>query len=253
MEPAAPQEDANLFAFLREMDARRLSQALTDESVSTVSLVLAHTDRALAAQVLADFTPPVRTAVLKAMRGARAVPRETLRSVAEGLRERLAPTRQEAVAFARAGARSSEGAGRPSARTLRYGGPHVAAAMLRHASPHTRRMISEAEPELYNRLRRFMFTLDDFLHASDRAIQALAGQIETPTLALALKVAVPDLRDRFLDNLSDRRAQLVREEIDALQRVSLREVERAQGEVVEQALGMQARGQILLDRDGELV
>ncbi|MFH0911512.1 MAG: FliG C-terminal domain-containing protein [Planctomycetota bacterium] len=225
------------FDFLEGVDPRQLSAALSRENLRTVAVVLAHIDRMLAAKVLADFKPVLRREVIQLMRSTQTIPVATLRTVAESLRERLAP--------AKAAPKGPRG-------VVQFGGPEVAAAILRYASPEVRRNFARAEPKLFRALSRFMFTFDDFSRAADHALQIVFAEVEVRTLALALKVAAPELRRRILENMSHRRAALIEEELERLGRVSLKEIESAQKSIVDLAIDMQAKGRILLDRNGEL-
>ncbi|MBN1256279.1 MAG: hypothetical protein JXA52_01090 [Planctomycetes bacterium] len=233
------QGNSNCFDFLERVDPRVLSAELLRENIRTIATVLAHCDKVLSAKLLADFEPGLRPQIIAALKNARQTPPEALQAIAAGLRERL----------------YNQGpAKRPAPGMVKYGGPAVAAAMLRYISPEAKRNIKENDPALFADLRRLMYTFDDFMKSPDRTLQIVFAEIETRTLALALKVAMPRLKQRILENMSDRRATIVEDEIEQLGRVRMSDIEEAQQNIMDLAISMQKAGKIIIDeRDENLV
>jgi len=87
-----------------------------------------------------------------------------------------------------------------------------------------------------------MFVFDDLLHVDDSAIREIIQRADKKTLTLALKGSSDDIRARFLNNMSKRAAQMIKEEMDVLGAVRLREVERAQQEIVAIARKLEEEG-----------
>ena len=100
-----------------------------------------------------------------------------------------------------------------------------------------------------------MFTFDDLQRLTPMAVQTLLRGIEKEKLPLALKGASEKLRNLFFSNLSERAGKMLREEIEGLGPVKLREVDEAQAIIVAQAKEMAAQGQIEIGegKDEELV
>jgi flagellar motor switch protein FliG len=97
-----------------------------------------------------------------------------------------------------------------------------------------------------------MFTFEDLQKLDPNGIQVLMRAIEKSRLALALKGASDTLRDMFFSNMSERAAKLLREEMEQMGPVRLRDVDEAQMQMVQSAKELAAQGQIVLaDAKGE--
>ncbi len=115
--------------------------------------------------------------------------------------------------------------------------------------------LEERNREAAERIKSLMFTFDDLARLSGAAIQVLLRAIEKDKLPLALKGASEKLRELFFANLSERAGKMLREEIDGLGPVKLREVDEAQAAIVVLAKELAAQGQIEISegKDEELV
>ncbi len=100
-----------------------------------------------------------------------------------------------------------------------------------------------------------MFTFDDLQRLTPSAVQVLLRAVEKDKLPLALKGGSEAIRELFLGNLSERAAKMLRDEMDALGPVKLRDVDEAQAAIVLQAKELAAEGQIEIgeSNDEELV
>jgi flagellar motor switch protein FliG len=115
--------------------------------------------------------------------------------------------------------------------------------------------LEERSRESAERIKGLMFTFDDLQRLSAAAVQVLLRAIEKDKLPLALKGASEKVRDLFFANLSERAGKMLREEIEQLGPVKLRDVDEAQASIVLLAKDMAAQGQIEIGegKDEELV
>ena len=115
--------------------------------------------------------------------------------------------------------------------------------------------LEERNREAAERIKSLMFTFDDLARLTPMAVQTLLRSVEKEKLPLALKGASEKLRELFFSNLSERAGKMLREEIDSLGPVKLREVDEAQASIVAQAKEMAAQGQIEIGegKDEEMV
>jgi flagellar motor switch protein FliG len=115
--------------------------------------------------------------------------------------------------------------------------------------------LEERNREAAERIKALMFTFDDLQRLTPSAVQTLLRNVEKDKLPLALKGASEKLRELFFRNLSERAAKMLREEIEALGPVRLRDVDEAQAAIVTKAKEMAAQGQIEIadTSDEELV
>ena len=103
------------------------------------------------------------------------------------------------------------------------------------------------------RIEAGALTFGTFVRVNDRGIQNLMKQIDTSQLSLALKTASPPMKEKFFANMSERAAQIVREEMEFMGPVRLSDVEFAQEAIVRKALDLRARGELLVDRMDDVV
>ena len=115
--------------------------------------------------------------------------------------------------------------------------------------------LEERNRESAQRIKALMFTFDDLARLSSTAIQGLLRAVEKDKLPLALKGASESLRDLFLKNLSERAGKMLRDDIEGLGPVKLRDVDDAQAAVVALAKELAAQGTIEIGegKDEELV
>ncbi|HET9018399.1 MAG TPA: flagellar motor switch protein FliG, partial [Acetobacteraceae bacterium] len=111
--------------------------------------------------------------------------------------------------------------------------------------------LEERNREAAERIKALMFTFDDLQRLTPPAIQALLRNVEKEKLPLALKGASEKLRDLFFGNLSERAAKMLREEIESLGPVKLRDVDEAQAAIVSTAKDMATQGEIEISAAGD--
>ncbi len=115
--------------------------------------------------------------------------------------------------------------------------------------------LEERNRESAERIKSLMFTFDDLQRLTPTAVQVLLRSVEKDKLPLALKGGSEKIRDLFLNNLSERAGKMLRDEIEALGPVKVRDVDEAQAMIVLQAKELAAQGQIEIgeSKDEELV
>ena len=115
--------------------------------------------------------------------------------------------------------------------------------------------LEERSRDAADRIKSLMFTFDDLQRLAPAALQTLLRAIEKDKLPVALKGASEKLRDLFLQNLSERAGKMLRDEIEGLGPVKLRDVDEAQAGIVLLAKDLAAQGQIEIgeSKDEELV
>lgn len=141
-------------------------------------------------------------------------------------------------------------AGEPQQARVSVGGVDVAAKILnRIGGPRAGRVLStigSVDPELAQVLTDRMFVFEDLFEIDDRSFQILLRTVDQKLLVSALKGAVPGLQDKVLRNLSQRAAQMLREEIEARGPMRLAEIEAAKKEILGAAQALEREGKIML-------
>jgi flagellar motor switch protein FliG len=106
--------------------------------------------------------------------------------------------------------------------------------------------LEERNRDSAEKIKALMFTFEDLIRLDPGGVQTLIRSVENGKLALALKGASDSVRDLFFSNMSERAAKILREDMDAMGPVRLRDVDEAQGEIVTVAKDLADRGEIML-------
>jgi flagellar motor switch protein FliG len=109
--------------------------------------------------------------------------------------------------------------------------------------------IEGQDPKLASSIRELMFTFEDFMRLDDTQLRELSGAVERSLLAMALKGASPELRERFYKTLSARAVEMLKEEMDELGPVRSKDAMRAHGEMVSIARQLEEQGRMNLRSD----
>jgi flagellar motor switch protein FliG len=205
------------FAFLKNTETESLLTFLGEEHPQTIALVLSYMEPAKAAEILTRLPPEKQFDIVKRIAALEHTSPEAIRHVESGLRRYLA-----SLAFE---------------EFQEVGGIKTVAELLnvldRATSKSILENLEEEKPELSDEIKKLMFVFEDILLVDDRGIQNLLKDVENKQLALALKTASPELKDKIFRNMSKRAAELVGEEMAYLGPVRVADVEAAQQAVVD--------------------
>lgn len=221
------------FAFLQKLDHRQIVSFLSDEHPQTIALVLAHLPAGLASNVLAGLTRELQADVAHRIAVMDRTSPELIRQVESSLERRLSSL----------GVRADLSA---------VGGLRPLVDIINRADRATERMIldglEELDPTLAEKVRAQMFMFEDIVSLDDRTIQLILRQVQVNDLATALKGVSDGVRSRVMQNMSERAALTLSEQIDVLGPVRLHVVEEAQAGVVRVIRQLEESGEILLSR-----
>ncbi|MBO8141914.1 MAG: flagellar motor switch protein FliG [Firmicutes bacterium] len=222
------------FDFARKTDPAQLLSFIQNEHPQTISLIMAHLHPDQAGTILSALPPERQVEVAKRLATLDRTSPEVLEEVEATLEKRLASfVRQEFTAA---------------------GGIEVAVEVLNRVDRQTERTIMEAleedDPELAEEIKRRMFVFEDIVTLDNRSVQKVISEVETSVWALALKTASEDVANVIFHNLSKRAAEILREEIEYLGPVRLRDVEEAQQRIVATIRRLEEAGEIIIARGG---
>jgi flagellar motor switch protein FliG len=221
------------FAFLQKLDHRQIVSFLSDEHPQTIALVLAHLPAGLASHVLAGLTRELQADVAHRIAVMDRTSPELIRQVESSLERRLSSL----------GVRSD---------LSTVGGLRPLVDIINRADRGTERMImdglEELDPVLAEKVRSQMFMFEDIVNLDDRTIQLILRQVPVNDLAVALKGVAEHVRARVMQNMSERAALTLSEQIDVLGPVRLHVVEEAQAGVVRVIRQLEESGDITLGR-----
>ena len=136
------------------------------------------------------------------------------------------------------------------------GGVPTVAEILNLADRSTEKSIMEGleseDPDLVEQIRRLMFVFEDIKLVDDKGIQTIMKEVDNDELALALKTASPELQEKIFKNMSERAAQLIKEDMQFMGPVRVSDVEAAQQRVVDIVRRLEDSGDIIISgRGGE--
>lgn len=219
---------------INSVDARTLANSVRKEHPQTIALVLAHIDTSKGAKVLSQLPAEVQVEVCMRMASLDTISPQTLRDVEEAL--------------------MSEMKGLIIAGGDETSGVDLVAEILNNIEKvHEDRIfdqLTEMDPELAEEIRSKMFTFDDLIHIDDRGTQTLLKEIDNQVLILALKTASEEVKQKFFSNISQRAAEMIKEDLEVLGAVRLSDVEAAQATIVQTALQLQNDGKIVIATPG---
>ncbi len=221
----------DFFQKIKKLDPRTVASFLRNEHPQTVALVMAHLDRGQSAAVLALFPENLQIEVVRRIARLDQVSPAILEEVDAALREEIALV--------------EEVGGR------QVGGPQSIAEILNQMertleTSILKRLEEQDEDELAEDIRRYLFTFEDLLGIEDRGVMSLLKEVNTQDLALALKAASEDIKEKFFRNMSTRAAEMLQEELEIMGPVRLRDVEMAQQKIIQIAKRLEAEGQLVL-------
>ncbi len=224
------------FSFLQKTDSHNLLTFIQDEHPQTIALVLAHMPSAKASEILVGLPADKQIEVVTRISNMQQTNPEVIKEVERGLEDRLS--------------------GVVSQTLQEVGGVESVAEMLNLSDRATEKNILEAleteEPELVEQIRRLMFVFEDIILVNDKGIQSVLKETENEELALGLKTASDELKDKIFRNMSDRAAQLIQEDMEYMGPVRISDVEGAQQRIVDIVRRLEDAGEIIIaGRGGE--
>jgi len=111
--------------------------------------------------------------------------------------------------------------------------------------------LEERSVKMAQEIRKLMFVFEDIIMLADRSIQRVLREVDTKSLSMALKLSSNELKDKILGNLSERAADMVKEEMEFSGPTRLRDVELAQQEILQTVRRLEESGEIVVVRPGE--
>ncbi len=223
------------FGFLHKVGADNLLTFIVEEHPQTIALVMSHLPPTQAAEVLSGLPTNKQLEVIRRIAHMEQTNPEVVEDVEKSLESRMLSTINQQLEKA--------------------GGVPIVAEILNLTDRMTNRGIlenlEEEDSELADEIRRLMFVFDDLLKLDNKAIQSLLKEVDNSQWALALKGASEEIRDKILGNLSQRAADMLREEMEYLGAVRVSDVEAMQSQIVDAVRRLEDAGEIVVSANSE--
>ena len=215
------------FDFLRKTDPSQLMNFIQNEHPQTIALIMAYLDPDQAATVLGSLSPEAQADVAKRIAVMDRTSPDVIREVERVLERKLSTLVTNDFTTA--------------------GGVKAIVEVLNRTDRTTEKSIIETlevdNPELAEEIKRLMF-----VHIDDRSLQLVLREVDTKDLSLALKATPKEVADKVYKNMSKRAADMLREEIEFMGPVRIRDVEEAQQKVVNVIRNLEDKGEIVISR-----
>jgi flagellar motor switch protein FliG len=220
---------------LKWMEARQVAELLRQEHPQIIAIVLSYLESDQAAQVLVQLPEAIRPDILMRVATLEGVHPTALDELDEVLERQF----------------SSAGGGNTAAV---FGGPRAAAEILNLVGSAQEgsiiAQIAKTDEGLSQKLQDLMFVFDDLIEVDDRGMQELLREVPSDKLIIALKAADEKLKQKIFKNMSERAAQMMKDDLETRGPVRLSEVEAAQKEILVTARKMAEEGRMSLGAKG---
>ena len=222
------------FDFVRKTDPSQLLNFIQSEHPQTIALILAYLEPEQAAIIISALSPDRQADVARRIAIMDRTSPEVIRDIERLLERKLSSVVSEDFTSA--------------------GGVKSLVEVINRVDRTTEKTIMETlevqNPELAEEIKRLMFVFEDVVQLDDRAIQQILREVDTKELALALKGASEEVNNKIRKNMSKRASDMLKEDIDFMGPVRLRDVEEAQQKIVNIIRKLEEAGEIVVARNG---
>lgn len=223
------------FAFAKKVDPRQLAGAISEEHPQTIALILSYLEPEQSASILSLLSPDMRSDVAKRIATMERVSPEVLGELDTVLSGKFGNFAQQDFAAA--------------------GGIKALVGILNRVDRATEKMIFEQlerdDPSLAEDIRKRLFVFEDIIMLDDSAIQRVVRELDPKDLGLALKGSGAEVSQRIFKNMSKKAGELLREDMEYMGPIRLRDVEEAQQRIVAIIRRLDEAGEIVIARGGE--
>ena len=221
------------FEFVRKTDANQLLNFIQDEHPQTIALILSYLPSAQSAAIISALTPDKQTDVAKRIAQMDRTAPDVIKEVEKVLEQKLASLVNQDYTI--------------------VGGVDSIVEILNTVDRGTEKHIMESleieDPELADEIRKKMFVFEDILSLDDRSVQRVLREVDNNELAVALKGSTEEVQNLIFSNLSSRLATMIKEDMDFMGPVRMKDVEEAQ-QIVNIIRKLEDSAEIIISRGG---
>ncbi len=222
------------FEFIRKTEASQLLNFIQDEHPQTIALILSYLNPSQAALIISALPPDRQSDVAKRIAMMDRTSPDVIKEVEKILESKLSSLVNQDYTI--------------------IGGVDAVVDILNTVDRSTEKHIMETleidEPELADEIRKKMFVFEDILLLDDRAIQRVLRDVDNSDLAIALKGANEEVQNAIFNNLSKRLAVMIREDMEFMGPVRMKDVEEAQQKIVNTIRRLEDAAEIVISRGG---
>ena len=223
------------FDFIRRTDPSHLLNFIQQEHPQTIALILAYLEPNKASYILQELNEDIQSDVARRIATMDRTSPEVLREVERVLEKKLSTLSSEDYTTA--------------------GGVESIVEILNLVDRSSEKSIIESleeeDPDLAEEIKKRMFVFEDIVMLDDRAIQKVMREVDMQELAKALKSVDAEVQDKIFRNMSKRAASMLREDMEFMGPVRLKDVEEGQQKIVSIIRRLEDSGEIVIARSGE--
>lgn len=222
------------FEFVRKTDPTQLLNFIQDEHPQTIAMILSYLTPAQAALIIGSLPPEKQADVAKRIAMMDRTSPDVIKEVERVLERKLSSLVNQDYTI--------------------VGGVDAIVGILNTVDRATEKHIMESleieEPELADEIRKKMFVFEDILLLDDRAIQRVLRDVDNNDLGIALKAANEEVQNVIFKNMSKRLAAMIKEDMEYMGPVRMKDVEEAQQKIVGIIRKLEENSEIVISRGG---
>ena len=222
------------FEFVKKTDASQLLNFIQDEHPQTIALILSYLSAGQAATILSALIPEKQAEVARRIATMDRTSPDVIKEVERVLESKLSSLVNQDYTI--------------------IGGVDAVVEILNTVDRGTEKHIMETleveEPELADEIRKKMFVFEDILLLDDRAIQRVLRDVDNNDLAIACKGSTEEVQNAIFSNMSKRLAEMIKEDMEFMGPVRMKDVEEAQQKIVNVIRKLEDSGEIVISRGG---
>lgn len=225
------------FDFAKSMDPAKIAQLIKDEHPQTIALILYNIKYQQSATILAMLPKNKQVDVARRIAMMEKPSYDVVKQVEEILQKKISyDYMNDEMSSAISGV-----------ETL----TEILRAVDRGTEQNIMEYLKKENSEVEEEIRKKLFTYEDIVKLDDKSIQRVLRDVDNHVLALAIKASTKNIQDLLFKNLSNRVADLIKEDIELMGPVRVRDVEKAQDEIVMKIRDLEKTGEIVISRGGE--
>jgi flagellar motor switch protein FliG len=219
---------------LKWMDSKQVANIIRNEHPQIQTIVLAYLEPDQSAEILSQFPDKVRIDLTMRIANLEEVQPAALQELNEIMEKQFA--------------------GQAGAQAAKMGGMKAAAEIMNFLDTNIEGQLMDAmrehDEEMAQQIQDLMFVFENLIDVDDRGIQAILREVQQDSLMKAIKGADDSLKDKILNNMSKRAADMLRDDLEAMPPIRVSEVETAQKEILAIARRLADAGEIMLGGGG---
>lgn len=223
------------FDFAKKADATQLANFIQNEHPQTIALILSYLDNTKSGMILSSLEPEKQVEVTRRIATMERTYPEVIKEVEHVLEKKLSNIVTQDYTKA--------------------GGIDAIVGILNQVDRGTEKYIienlEETESDLADEIKKKMFVFEDIINLDKTSIQRFIREVENSELSIALKGATPELQELFYANMSKRMGEMIKEDIEFMGPVRIKDVEEAQQNIVGIIRRLEDAGEIIISRGGE--